>query len=305
MSMHRMTCRLLAALLLSIPLASGAQSDARLTMQRLAPDLALIAGFSNGNVLVLRADSGTLLVDAQSARRVGLLDSALAAMNAAPVRVVISTHYHGDHIEGNAHFAARGARLVAHANVPPQARKDTLIADWDNWQRTAADPAAIPQNTFRDSMSFRFGAQDVHVYHAANAHTDGDAVIWLPRANVLQLGDIFELQAPPFVDWWAGGSLRGMIAAIDHVLPRIDDRTRVIPGHGPVADRATLVQYRDMLATVLQRVESAVTDGRTLEETLQRRPTAEFDERLGGPRHGESLTKLVYIGLRDVRRTPR
>jgi cyclase len=267
----RSTIRGLLATLL-LPAVAAAQSGARLTSERLQTDLVLFAGFSNGNVLAILADSGTLLVDAQSARRVGLLDSALAAVPARPVRMVVNTHYHGDHLEGNAHFAGRGARLIAHANVPAQARKDTVIAEWENWHRTAADPKAIPATTFADSISFRFGAQDVHVYHVAGAHTDGDAVVWLPHANVLHLGDIFELQAPPFVDWWAGGSLHGMIAAIDRFLPRLDDRTRVVPGHGPVADRATLVQYRDMLATLLLRVEQAVAAGRSLEETCSDGP---------------------------------
>lgn len=290
--------RFLIGALACAPMASlSAQQVLSLTRHQLGDRIDVFSGFTNGNVLAIRSDTGTLLIDAQSAKRVGLVDSALSALGAAPVRLIINTHYHGDHIEGNAHWRRKGARVLAHENVPRQAVKDTVIAAWDNWHRTAAVPEAFPSMGFRDSTVLRFAAEDVRVYHAPNAHTDGDAIVWLPRSNIIHLGDIFELDAPPFIDWWAGGSLAGMIAAIDRVLPLIDERTRVVPGHGPVADRATLLAYRAMLATLQARVQAAIDAGTTLDVLLAAHPTAEFDARLGGPRHGERLTRLLYVGL--------
>jgi glyoxylase-like metal-dependent hydrolase (beta-lactamase superfamily II) len=268
-----------------------------LTRHQITERIDVFSGFTNGNVLAVRADTGTLLVDAQSARRVVLLDSALQALGARAVKLVINTHYHGDHIEGNAHFGRRGARLLAQRNLPLQAVKDTTITSWDNWHRTAAAPEAVPAFTFSDSTVLQFGDQEVRVYHAPNAHTDGDAVIWLPRANIIHLGDIFELAAPPFIDWWAGGSLAGMIAQIDRFLPRIDERTRVVPGHGPVADRATLLRYRAMLVTLQQRVQAAVDAGKSIDVLVAEQPAAEFDTQLGGARFSERLTRLLYAGL--------
>jgi cyclase len=259
----------LLPLLVAAAAASGflepaaAQGVLALTREQLTPRIDVFAGFTNGNVLALRSDSGTLLVDAQSAKRVGLVDSALASLGAASVRLVINTHYHGDHIEGNAHFRAKGSRVLAHRNVAVQARKDTLITSWNNWHRTAAAADAIPTDSFADSMVFRFGAEEVRVYHAPNAHTDGDAIVWLPTSNIIHLGDIFELAAPPFIDWWVGGSAAGMIAAIDRVQPLINERTRVVPGHGPVSDRATLLTYRAMLAASALRRQP---DSETLPE---------------------------------------
>jgi glyoxylase-like metal-dependent hydrolase (beta-lactamase superfamily II) len=278
-----------------VPLAG--QQVLVLTRQQLAQHIDVFSGFTNGNVLAIRADSGTLLIDAQSAKRVGLVDSALASLGAPTVRLVINTHYHGDHIEGNAHFRARGARILAHRNVPVQARKDTTITSWENWHRTPAVPDAIPTATFSDSSVFRFGHEEVRVYHAPNAHTDGDAIVWLPTANIIHLGDIFELAAPPFIDWWVGGTAAGMIAAIDRVLPLINEQTRIVPGHGPVADRATLLAYRAMLATLQSRVQSAIASGKSLEEVIAAKPAAEYDARLGGARFGDHLTKLLYVGL--------
>jgi glyoxylase-like metal-dependent hydrolase (beta-lactamase superfamily II) len=286
-----------ACFVCTAPAPLGAQQVLVLTRQALAPRIDVFSGFTNGNVLVLRSDSGTLLVDAQSARRVSLVDSALIALGAGPVRIVINTHYHGDHIEGNAHFRAKGARVLAHRNVALQAVKDTTIASWDNWHRRAAAPEAIPTMAFSDSTALHFGAEEVRVYHAPNAHTDGDAIVWLPRSNIIHLGDIFELGAAPFIDWWVGGSLAGMIAAIDRVLPLIDDRTQVVPGHGPVSDRTTLLSYRAMLAALQSRVQTAISEGTSLDELLAAKPAAEFDARLGGARFGDRLTRLIYTGL--------
>jgi glyoxylase-like metal-dependent hydrolase (beta-lactamase superfamily II) len=276
---------------------TGAAQQLVLTRTPLTPRVDVFSGFTNGNVLALRSDTGTLLVDAQSARRVSLVDSALTALGAQPVHVVINTHYHDDHIQGNAFFRARGARVLAHRNVPSQAAKDTVIASWNNWHRTPAERDALPDVGFSDSTTLVFGSEEVRVYHMPNAHTDGDAIVWLPRVNVVHLGDILELGAAPFIDWWAGGSLAGMIAAIDRVLPLIDERTRVVPGHGPVADRAALIAYRSMLATLHSRVQAAIDAGASLEQLLATRPTAEYDAQLGGARQGERLTRLLHFGL--------
>ncbi len=279
------------------PMAVSGQQVLSLTRHQLTDRIDVFAGFTNGNVLAIRADTGTLLIDAQSARRVRLVDSALSSLGAGPVKLVINTHYHGDHIEGNAHFRAKGARILAHRNVGVQAVKDTVIASWDNWHRTPAVPEALPTMAFSDSSIFRFGDEEVRVYHAPNAHTDGDAVVWLRRSNIVHLGDIFELAAPPFIDWWVGGSAAGMIATIDRVLPWIDERTRVVPGHGPVSDRATLLAYRAMLATMQTRVQASIEAGESLDEILAAQPAAEFEAGLGGARHGDRLTRLLYAGL--------
>jgi len=287
----------LAAVGCGAPLSVSGQQALSLTRHQLTDRVDVFSGFANGNVLAIRADSGTLLIDAQSARRVGLVDSALASLGAGPVKLVINTHYHGDHIEGNAYFRAKGARILAHRSVSVQAAKDTTIVSWDNWHRAPAAPEALPTMMFSDSSVFRFGDEEVRVYHAPNAHTDGDAIVWLPRANIIHMGDIFELGAPPFIDWWVGGSAGGMIAAIDRVLPWIDERTRVVPGHGPVSDRATLLSYRAMLATMQTRVQTFIKSGKSLDEILAAKPAAEFEDRLGGARYGDRLTRLLYAGL--------
>ena len=263
-------------------------------LERLADSVALISGFANGNILVVAGGGELLLVDGQSTRRVGLADSALRTFSALPVRTVVNTHYHGDHTEGNAHW--QGARIIAHTNVAVQGAKDTVIPEME-WTRTALPAAARPTTTFDDTLVLRVGSHEVRVIHLPPAHTDGDAIIWLPDADILHVGDIVETEAFPFIDWWAGGSLEGTAAAVDLLLERIGPRTRVVPGHGPVVGREFLLAYRTMLETVGGRISRAIATGQTLEQVQTARPTAEFEPRFGSERSGRNFVRVLYLGL--------
>jgi cyclase len=129
------------------------------------------------------------------------------------------------------------------------------------------------------------------------AHTDGDAIVWLPELNVLHSGDLVEPGGAPFIDWWAGGSLDGMIAAADQLLALVNDSTRIVPGHGPVIGRETLAEHRRMLVTLRDAIGSQVRQGRTLDQVLAARPAAEFERLLGGPRRADQFVRLVHYGL--------
>lgn len=297
-----------AALLALVCLAAGdsAAQDAppgmQITVQQLRPTMRVASGFANGNVLILESDTGLLLIDAQSEKRVASLDSAIRAFSTRPVRLVINTHYHGDHLEGNAHFRAQGAQVLAHRTVPIEAAKDTIIADWGNWHRTPANPAALPTRTFDDSTAFDFGNERVVVLHAASAHTNGDALIWFPRSNVLHIGDILEVGAPPFIDLWSGGSLAGMLAAIDRVMAMVDDKTSIVPGHGAVSSRADLAKYRVMLQTVGERVRAAAAKGESADAVVAARPAREWEGAMGGERRAGQLVRLIYADQARARR---
>lgn len=270
-------------------------------VQRVRAAIHVASGFENGNVLILASDTGLLLVDAQSAKRVAALDSVIKRLSSQPVRVVVNSHYHADHTEGNAVFRQLGAAIVAHRNASLQAAKDTTIAEWDNWHRTPLATAAMPTRLVDDSLAFDFGGERVVLLHAPQAHTDGDLLVWLPRANVLHIGDILEVGAPPFIDWWGGGSLRGMVQTIDRVLAMVNDRTAIVPGHGAVSSRADLVRYREMLTTVEARVAAQVSRGATVAEVLAARPAREWEATLGGERRAGHFVRLVYYGATHPR----
>jgi glyoxylase-like metal-dependent hydrolase (beta-lactamase superfamily II) len=293
------------AVVLGMAAGRGLRAQAaplRIETTRLADNLLVISGYTNGNILAIIADTGVVLIDAQSARRVPQADSALRTVTMRPVRLVINTHYHEDHTSGNAYYRSRGAAILAHRNVPIQEARDTTIAEWKDWHRTPAVPDARPTRVFDDTLTVRFGDEEIRVMHAPLAHTDGDAIIWLRRANVVHVGDILERGAPPFIDWWVGGTLDGMIAAVDYVLAHMDARTRVVPGHGDVTDREGLRDYRDMLATIGARVKSSMAAGRTLEEAVAAHPAAEYVARFGSASRADEFIALLYIGMRRVSR---
>ena len=281
--------------LLAWPAAAGAQLV--MSVETVMPGLHVIAGFANGNILVVEGRDGALLVDAQSARRVGLADSVLRTVTAAPVRTVVFTHYHEDHTGGMLHWRAGGATAVGHVSLPAQMAKDTVIADWEGWHRTPAAPGAMPDRIFDDRLTLDAGGVRVELIHISPAHTDGDVVVWLPERNLLHSGDLVEPGAAPFIDWWTGGSLDGMIAAADQLLALVNDSTRIVPGHGPVIGRETLATHRRMLVTLRDAIGSQVRQGRSLDQVLAARPAAEFESLLGGPRRADQFVRLVYYGL--------
>ena len=283
----------------------GAQTQAGdvegISVESLREGVRVFRGYANGNVLAVPTSAGALLVDGQSAKRVPELDSALRAAGIRDVKVIVTTHYHGDHLEGNVHWRAAGARVLAHENVAKQAVKDTNIAVF-GWHRTAADPAALPTSSVADSTRLVFGADTIYLLHAPRAHTDGDLLVWIPGRNVLHTGDIVELGAFPFLDCWAGGSLDGMIAATDRILQMANDETLIVPGHGPTANRARVVAYRAMLMTIRDRIATMVRSGMSLDAVLAAAPLAELAAENGGERAARRFTWLVYYDLSHSRK---
>ena len=291
------------SVLVAMSAVSNAQDVLRISVHRINDRFQVISGYANGNILVVHDGDSLVLIDAQSAKRVGQADSALRALSAKPVRLVVNTHYHGDHTEGNAYFRQKGATVLAHRNVPVQAAKDTTVATWNNWHRTPLASEAMPTTTFSDSLPLRVAGDNAWLLHIPNAHTDGDAIVWFPRSNVIHVGDLVELGAYPFIDWWTGGSLDGMLRAVDRILSLVNDSTAIVPGHGPVSDRRTVLAYRAMLVAVRDRVARAVAEGKALPEVVQSKPTAEFDATYGGECGGRRFAELVYVGLSERARS--
>lgn len=283
----------------------GAQQDPLvMRIAQVKPRFHVISGFTNGNILVFEGRKGLLLVDAQSAKRVGLADSVLRTVTRKPVTLVINTHYHDDHIEGNPYFRARGARIIAQAGLVVEASKDTTIPELE-WHRTAAAPEALPDETFDDSLAFDFEGERVILLHPPHAHTRGDAMVWFPKANLIHTGDVLEREAPPFIDAWAGGSLDGMIAAMDRVLALANDRTVIIPGHGTPTNREGVLAYRRMLLAARERIGALVREGRTPDQIAAAHPLQEFEAGMGPERWTARFVRLTSMGLGAKNPDPR
>ena len=180
-----------------------------------------------------------------------------------PVRFVVNTHWHGDHTGGNENVGRTGAVIVAHENV----RRRMAVGQMLRGTQVPPSPAgALPVVTFTDDVTFYLNGDDIRVHHVEHAHTDGDALVYWTRANVLHMGDTYFNGMLPFIDLESGGSVRGFIAAVDQALGIANAQTVIIPGHGPVATRANLQAYRDMLVGLAGRVGQAIRAGRSLDE---------------------------------------
>ena len=280
-TMYRRRGWMVCALLLASALAR-AQPEFDAVQIRTVPvaeGLYMLVG-EGGNLGVSTGPDGVWVIDDQYAPLSPKLLAAIAALDRGPLRAVINTHWHLDHTGGNQNFGAAGALLVAHGNARTRLAAGQTIPFLERSIAPAA-AAALPELTFSESLQLHVNGEDIDVRHAPRAHTDGDLLVHFPRANAWHLGDVYFAGMYPFIDGSSGGSVGGVVAALDAVLAQSDQATRIIPGHGPLSDRSELQDWRAMLATIAARVESAVRAGETREAVIAAKPTADFDARYG------------------------
>jgi len=236
---------------------------------------------SGGNIGVSAGPNGVVIIDDQFAPLTPKIKAAVAAINSGPIRFLLNTHWHWDHTGGNENMAKDGVVIVAHENVRHRLSVEQFVAAFD--RKVPPSPeVALPIVTFTDAVSFYLNGDSIHAFHVAPAHTDGDVIIWFRHANVVHMGDTYVRYGYPFIDLSSGGSVDGMVAAADKVLALTDPSTRFIPGHGELSGRAELQAYRDMLATIRDRVRKLVRQGKTLEQVKAAKPTEEYDATWGG-----------------------
>ena len=274
----------LLALALCAGLATSAHaqqdfSKVEIKSEPVAGSVHMLTG-AGGNLALSIGDDAAFLVDDQFAPLSARIKAAVANISRKPVRFVLNTHWHGDHTGGNEHFGRAGSVIVAHENV----RRRMSSEQFSSFATQPIPPspkAALPVVTFATDVTFHLNGDEIHAFHVPHAHTDGDAVVHFRRANVVHLGDVFFNKLYPFIDVGSGGTVAGTLAAVDQVLAMVGDDTKIVPGHGPLATRADLLAYRRMLATVQERVQALVREGRSLQDAVAARPTAEFDEAWG------------------------
>lgn len=306
MRSNRFFFTIFSAVVLLLPLIGGlaqAQQDfdkVEIKTIDVAPGVYMLTG-SGGNIGVSVGEDGVVLIDDQYAPLTDKIKAAVAALSDKPIRFVINTHWHGDHTGGNENLGEAGAVVVAHENVRERMSVEQFSKFFD--RRTPPSPkGALPLITFTRDVTFHLNGDELHTFHVAPAHTDGDSIVHWRNTNVFHMGDLFFAGGYPFIDLASGGSVDGVIAAADRMLALADDQSRIMPGHGSLSDKKGLTAYRDMLREIRARIHSQVTEGKSLEDVLASKPTAEFDEKWGtGFINGDSLVEFIYTDLTSRR----
>jgi glyoxylase-like metal-dependent hydrolase (beta-lactamase superfamily II) len=248
-----------------------------------------------GNVVFLTGKDGVLLVDSMFPQLHDKLIAAIRATGASgPIRYVINTHLHNDHTAGNTLMAKDGATIVAQENVLKR-MKTAKRADG-----TPAYPETDwPKETYTFFKTIRFDGEEVELIHPPAAHTDGDTIVWFKHANVLEVGDLPASIRFNNIGVDDGGSVDGMIADGRLITTMTDDKTKIVPGHlGPVVGVKEIAIQVAMFQAVRDRVAKLIAEGMTLQQVIDAKPTADFDQgRLGGNITPERFTTLVYTDL--------
>ncbi|MDJ0787704.1 MAG: MBL fold metallo-hydrolase [Myxococcota bacterium] len=285
-----------AGLLLLAAASSARDAEVRIETVEVAPGLHVLYG-RGGNIAVSTGSDGPLIIDDQFAPLHGKIVAAIEALQPGPVRFVINTHWHADHTGGNEAFGEAGALIVAHDNVRKR-MKAGQVSQLTGRTTPPAPEGALPVLTFDANNTLYWNDETIRLEHVPAAHTDGDTLVWFERANTIHMGDTLFNGQYPFIDVGSGGSIDGLIRVVDSVLGRIDATTKVIPGHGKLADKADLEAYRAMLVDVRERVREAQAAGEDRDAWIATAPLADLEPEFGGGfLKGEQLLFLVWESL--------
>jgi cyclase len=292
---------MLAALCSAAALAQPNFDAVQIKTTKVAEGVYMLEG-EGGNIGVSAGEDGIVLIDDQYAPLTPKILAALKAISDKPIRFLINTHWHADHTGGNENLGKGGVVIVAHDNVYQKLSKDQFVRLLNNRTFPALGKEGLPIITFNDTVTFHLNGDEITVHHIPPAHTDGDCFVRFRKANVVHTGDVFAAYRYPFIDVETGGSVPGVVSAIDALLPTLDDQTRVIPGHGALSGKKDVAAYRQMIATVSSRVAAQVKAGKSLEDVIASKPTREFDDVWGKFRKGDQFTEIVYYGYAPRRK---
>ena len=260
---------------------------------QLAPDFWTLEG-AGGTISVLSGPDGVLLVDSQFAPLTDKLVAAIRRFSDKPIRFLVDTHVHPDHVGGNANFARLGATIFARDQLRWRLEHPAPAADGTPGQ--PAPELALPVVTYNATLAIHIDNEDVRLLPVEAAHTDGDTVISFPHHDILAVGDIFRSVGYPYADLANGGSLAGILEGLSEIVDRAGPATKIIPGHGPIVNRDAVLAQRDLVLTVRGCVQKLVDQGKTLDEIIASHPTADIDARVPGatPQTADRFVRWVY-----------
>lgn len=289
----------IAVLVLAVgPLPTHAQDDVSIDITHVRDSVYMLTG-AGGNIGLSIGDDGVFMVDDQFAPLTDRIKAAIATRTDKPIRFLINTHWHFDHTGGNENLGEDGVVIAAHHNVRKRLASGGRI-EFFGRDVPASPDVALPVITYGKGVVFHQNGETIKVRHLPPAHTDGDSVVWFKSANVLHTGDLVFNGLYPFIDVSSGGSVDGVIAAVDRLVARADADTRVIPGHGPLTDRDGLIAYVEMLRSIRNRIHTLMQSGATQAQIVAAKPTRAFDAAWGGGFiEPDAFTRLVLSSLQN------
>lgn len=285
--------------LLSFANHADTQGKPSFERTKLAPGLHVligVSGFTGGNISLSIGDDGVVMVDDSMPPLLNTLKAAIATITEKPVDFLINTHVHRDHTGNNNHFHDTGSHIIAHKNMRMNMLNKGLIR---NGTQQPAPNSMLPVVTFSDTMQLHLNNEQLNIIHMANAHTDGDAIIHYQNANVIHTGDIFFNGIFPFIDIANGGSIDGYIKAQQAIHAMADDQTVLIPGHGPIANKAKLRETTVMLIEVRDLINEAIYAGKTEAQVVAEKTLDKFSQDWSWSFiTTEKMTRQVYRSLK-------
>jgi glyoxylase-like metal-dependent hydrolase (beta-lactamase superfamily II) len=280
-----------------VDLIRSEAAKAPIKIHKLRGNVTVLEG-SGGNIAVLTGRDGKLLVDAGITASRPRIIEALASLSSDPIKLLINTHWHFDHADGNEWLHGEGATILAHENTRNHLARTQRVEDW-NFDFPASPAGAIPSDVFTTDRTIKVNGSTLALKYYGPAHTDGDISVAFTDADILHTGDTYWNGIYPFIDYSTGGSIDGTIRAADANLSAVTARTVIIPGHGPpVSNRSELKDYRDMLVAIRENFATLKKQGRSLADTIAAKPTAAYDARWGQFLIDPAFfTQLVYEGV--------
>jgi len=274
----------------------NAAATSKINVTKLRGNVSVLEG-SGGNIVVLTGRDGKVLVDAGITGSRLQMTEALANLSDDPIKHLINTHWHFDHTDGNEWLHSVGAEITAHENTRKHLAATTRVEDW-NFTFPAAPAGALPTKLFNSEQTLHLNGATLALTYYPPAHTDSDISVYFTDADIIDVADTFWNGHFPFIDYSTGGSFDGMIRAAEANVAGVTDKTIVIPGHGPIGNKSQLIEFRDMLVSVRDKVSTLKKEGKSLEEVVAAKPTADYDAKWGGfVVDGIFFTRLVYAGV--------
>ncbi|MDB0600105.1 MBL fold metallo-hydrolase [Tenacibaculum maritimum] len=273
----------------------GQKKEVTIETHKVTDKVYMLTG-QGGNIGLHIGDEGVFMVDDQFAPLTPKILAAIKNITKKPVKYLVNTHWHGDHTGGNENMRKEGAVIVSHKNVRRRMSVKQFVR---GKEKEAASKEALPVITFTEDMMIHLNGEDMLISHVHNAHTDGDAIVFFMKSNVIHMGDTYFQGKYPFIDLESGGSIQGYINAIDKVLLLANKDTKIIPGHRKVSNKKELSSYKEMLVVLRDRIKEEIFQGKTLEEVEAAvRITQEYDKEYGGWFiSGEGIRKTIYQSL--------